>query len=175
MTYGHLKEDFGHPIVQGFVDRVPNVYQNADNSDGFVARSERNLETLDQSWGPIIAPKCWGGEVTRRTASTLSLWADIESVAAFAYHGAHGDAMKLRTEWFEHPGLPEHVAWWLDEDENPNWQMAADAMDRLHELGPTPEAFSLRKAFGPGGEPYRLDTSAVRTKAEIVNAMAQVN
>lgn len=164
MTYGHLKEEFRHPVVQGFVDRVPGVYDSADNSKGFVPRSERGLSSLGHSWGPIIAPKCWCGEVTRRTASTLSLWDDIESVAAYAYHGAHGEAMKLRTDWFEHPGLPEHVAWWIEEGGAPSWQMAADAMDRLYELGPTPEAFSLHKTFGPDGEPYRLDTSVIKSK-----------
>lgn len=165
MTYGHLLADRGDPQVQGFVERVPGVYAAAEGSSGFRARSERSDTDPSHSWGPIVAPKCWGGQASSITASTLSLWDDIESVAAFAYHGAHGEAMKLRNEWFVHKGLPEHVGWWVDEGEPIDWQSAADKMDLLHELGSTPEAFSLRKPFDSAGEPYRLDPALVRSKA----------
>ncbi|MBS1722025.1 MAG: DUF3291 domain-containing protein [Armatimonadetes bacterium] len=164
MTYGHLKADFGHPDVQGFVDRVPSVYGAADAMEGFIGRSERSLENFQHSWGEIVTPKCWGGETTLRSAATLSLWDDIESVAAFAYHGAHGDAMKLRTEWFIHNGLPEHVGWWVEEGDPVNWQMAADRMDHLHDHGSTAHAFNLRSPFDGDGEPYRINTDVVRAK-----------
>jgi hypothetical protein len=167
MTYGTLLEEFGHPTVQGFIDRVSGVYDAADATPGFVDRSERNLETLGHSWGEIVTPKCWGGVTTRKTASTLSLWDDIESVAAFSYHGKHGEAMKLRNDWFEHPGLPEHVGWWVDEDETVNWQTAADRMDHLHEHGPTAHAFTLRAPFGADGNPCRIDTTLVRSKRSV--------
>ena len=38
---------------------------------------------------------------------TLSLWKDLESVAAFIYHGAHGEALMKRRERFEKHKLPE--------------------------------------------------------------------
>ena len=44
MTVGILRESVGHEQVQGFVDRIPNVYQAADTSDGFHARSIRRSE-----------------------------------------------------------------------------------------------------------------------------------
>jgi len=165
MTFGHLLEEFGHPKVQGFVDRVPAVYDAADATPGFVDRSKRSLEDYSHSWGSIVTPKCWGGETSLKTASTLSIWDDIESVAAFAYHGAHGDAMKKRNDWFEHPGLPEHVAWWVEDVDSVNWQTAADRMDHLHDYGSTAHAFSLRSPFDALGRPYKIDTGLVRTKA----------
>ncbi|MBS1707579.1 MAG: DUF3291 domain-containing protein [Armatimonadetes bacterium] len=164
MTFGHLLAEFGHPKVQEFVDRVPGVYAAADSMEGFVGRSVRSMEDFSHSWGPIVAPKCWGGETTGRTAATLSLWDDIESVAAFAYHGPHGDAMKKRHEWFEHPGLPEHVGWWVEDTAEINWQQAADRMDHLHDHGSTAHAFNLRKPFGPDDQPYQLDTTVIRAK-----------
>jgi hypothetical protein len=164
MTYGTLLEEFGHPTVQGFVDRVPGVYGAADATPGFVDRSKRSLEDYSHSWGEIVTPKCWGGETTPRTAATLSLWDDVESVTAFAYHGPHGEAMKLRNEWFVHPGLPEHVGWWIEVGDAVDWQMAADRMDYLHENGSTPHAFSLRAPFDADGQPYRIDTVRVREK-----------
>lgn len=165
MTYGQLLEEFGHPTVQGFVDRVPGVFKSADSTPGFVGRSERNLENSSQCWGDVVTPKCWGGVTTLKSAATLSLWDDLEAVTAFAYHGAHGEAMKLRNDWFEHPGLPEHVAWWIDEGEPVDWQMAADRMDHLHTHGSTAHAFSLRVPFNPAGEPSRVDAARVRQKA----------
>lgn len=166
MTFGHLVEEFGHPAVQSFVDRVPGVYDAAEQTPGFVDRSKRNMEDYSHSWGEIVTPKCWGGETSLRTAATLSLWDDIESVAAFAYHGPHGDAMKRRNEWFIHNGLPEHVAWWIDEEEEIHWQMAADRMDHLHDHGSTSKAFNLRKPFDADGEPYKLDAPLVREKSK---------
>lgn len=165
MTFGTLLEEFGHPVVQEFIDRVPGVYDAADRTPGFVDRSKRSLEDYSHSWGEIVAPQCWGGVTSMKTAATLSIWDDIESVAAFAYHGPHGDAMKKRHEWFEHPGLPEHVGWWIEGESDVNWQEAANRMDHLYDHGSTAHAFNLRKPFGPDGEPYQIDTSVVRAKA----------
>ena len=164
MTYGQLVQPFGHPEVQGFVDRVPAVYGAADGMSGFISRSERSIEDYSHSWGEIVGPKCWG-PADSSTAATLSLWSDIESVAAFAYHGHHGEAMKKRNEWFIHNGLPEHVGWWVLEGEHVDWQMAADRRDHLYDHGSTPHAFSLRAPFDPAGNPYKLDTAKVREKA----------
>ncbi len=72
--------------------------------------------------------------------------------------------MKLRNEWFEHPGLPEHVGWWIEEGGPIDWQMAADRMDHLHENGSTAHAFNLRAPFDAAGQPYRIDTARVREK-----------
>lgn len=164
MTYGRLVETFGHPDVQGFWDRVPHVFGAADNSPGFLCRADRERGTQNSSWGEVVTPKCWGGENTPTTVATLSVWEDIESVAAFAYHGHHGEAMTKRKEWFVHEGLPEHVAWWTDAD-TVRWSEAADRMDQLFEQGSSAQAFSIRDPFDEHGCPYKLDATAVRVKA----------
>ena len=53
---------------------------------------------------------------------TLSLWQDLESVAAFAYHGPHGEALAKRREWFEKYNLPVYVAWWVRADHRIDWK-----------------------------------------------------
>lgn len=165
-TFGHLKAPFGHPDVQGFIDRVPGVYGAADDM-GLIDRSRRSLEDYSHSWGKIVTPKCWGEPDLPRTAATLSLWEDIESVAAFAYHGLHGEAMTKRTEWFVHRGLPEQTGWWIEEGDIPDWQTAADRMDHLHDHGSSPHAFNLKKPFDAEGNAYRLDTERIRQKAAV--------
>ena len=107
MTVGVMREPVGHPQVQGFMDRVANVYQAAYNSDGFHARSIRDLGTWLHSWGEVELPACFLDPPSNdQIAMTLSLWQDLESVAAFAYHGPHGEALTKRREWFEQSKFP---------------------------------------------------------------------
>src|ERR1041384_772405 len=94
LTVGVLHEAVGHARVQGFVDRVPSVYESADATDGFRARSIRDVRTWKHSWGDVVPPACYPQLASHdRYAMTLSLWSDLESVAAFAYHGAHAEAL----------------------------------------------------------------------------------
>lgn len=165
MTIGTLHEPFGHPASQGFVDRVPDVFEAADKSEGFVARSQRDMDTFERSWGEIQIPRCYSAiEDPLRLPSTLSLWDDLESVAAYAYHGAHGEAMTKRREWFAKTDLPEHVAWWVESSDRIDPADAAERLDHLHDHGPTPHAFTIAKAFDSDGKPLNLDPAAVRAK-----------
>jgi hypothetical protein len=153
-TLGVLKAPVGDSAVQGFVDRIDNVYAAAEGSAGFVARSFRNLQTWEHSWGPVMAPKCIpDGLVLNQLAMTVSLWRDLESVAAFAYRGAHGEALSKRGDWFESGPWPSYVAWWVDEGHQPNWSEAVDHIDLLHAQGSTPAAFSFRQPFDSTGTP----------------------
>ena len=173
MTIGALHEPMGHPKVQGFLDRVPAVYAAADSSEGFQNRSHRDMGTFQHSWGPTVVPKCFGLLDPAQAPTTLSLWDDLESVAAFAYHGAHGEAMGKRKEWFESHSAPTYVAWWVDDVTNLSWQEAADRLDYLHEHGSTPRAFNFVKPFGADGEPRTLDAALVKSKFQ-ANAALQL-
>ena len=165
MTVGLLHEPVGHPRVQGFVDRIPAVYDAVDESDGFSARSERVIESWTQSWGEVTAPRCYGADQRMdRIASTLSLWDDLESVAAFAYHGAHGEAMAKRKEWFQSHELPTYVAWWVEAGDSINWSEASERLDHLHEIGASVHAFNFINPFDSDGRPCRLNAKAVRGK-----------
>ncbi|HWD39745.1 MAG TPA: DUF3291 domain-containing protein [Fimbriimonas sp.] len=164
-TFGRLKAEYGHPEVQGFLDRVPEVFESAERMEGFVDRSRREIGNLTTTWGEIVTPKCWGQEDSPKTAATLSIWDDLESVAAFSYHGSHGAAMTRRNDWFVQVVLPEQTAWWIDDGDAVSWQEAADRMDHLFRKGPTPFAFNLKKPFAPDGGPTRLDTARIRQKA----------
>ncbi len=167
LTVGILHEAVGSPRVQGFVDRIPSVYDAADRSDGFDSRSIRDVNTWLHSWGPVVLPACYGSvDSDSRVAMTLSLWRDLESVAAFAYHGAHGEALTNRKEWFENRGLPVYVAWWVPDEEAIDWKEGASRLDHLHAHGPSAVAFNFSKPFDAEGRPSRLDREAVKSKAE---------
>jgi hypothetical protein len=100
-----------------------------------------------------------------RIASTLSLWADVESVAAFSYYGTHGEALTKRREWFGKSDLPVYVAWWVDADHAISWAEGCERLDRLHRDGPTALAFNFAKPFGCEGKACVLDREVVKAKA----------
>ena len=173
MTVGILREPVGHERVQGFVDRVPSVYQSADASRGFQARSIRDLGTYLHSWGEVKLPACYPQPMpNERIAATLSLWADLESVAAFSYHGPHGEALTKRRDWFEKSDLPVYAAWWVDADHAIDWTEGCDRIDRLHREGPTAHAFNFANPFDCEGNPCPLNREAVKAKAA-QNALGQ--
>jgi hypothetical protein len=156
-TLGVLKAPVGDPIVQGFVDRVGDVYAVADGSAGFFDRSVRDVQTWEHSWGPLVVPTCApDGIGLNQLAMTLSLWRDLESVAAFAYHGIHREALSRRLDWFTSGPWPSYVAWWVDGAHKPDWPEAVERIDHLHAHGPTPTAFSFRKPFDAMGAPARM-------------------
>lgn len=167
LTFGVMHEPAGHPKVQGFIDRLPEVYAAADRSEGFLARSIRDMETWKHSWGEIVRPRCYAHiEDDKQLIMTLSLWKDLESVAAFAYHGPHAEALAKGSQWVaKEPGAPISVAWWVGEGHSVDWREAAERMDHLHEHGPTAYAFSLIHPFDANGNPYQLDRAAMRAKA----------
>ena len=51
-TFAILHESGDHPKTKGFVDRVPFVYESAENSKGFVDRAaSRTMEGNNRRWG----------------------------------------------------------------------------------------------------------------------------
>lgn len=169
MTIGVLHEPMGHPRVQGFMDRFEAVFASAEGSDGFIDRSRRTEYPAGaHSWGPIVAPKCHAQiDDPMRLPSTLSLWDDLESVAAYAYRGTHGEAMAKRREWFLDSDAPTYVAWWVEDGHTPDWTEAGERMDHLHEHGPTPFAFDFKSPFDVSGNAVSVERDKVNSKRAI--------
>jgi hypothetical protein len=166
-----MHEDVYSARSQGFVDRAPGVYTTADQSDGFRSRSIRDYNTWMHSWGDIVTPACYAcANDDKRLATTLSLWQDLESVAAFAYHGPHAEALTKRRDWFPDSQLPVYVAWWVTADASISWPEGVDRLDHLHIHGSTAFAFTFSKAFDPHGNPVRLDAAEVKRKAALNTA-----
>lgn len=78
----------------------------------------------------------------------------------------HAEALSHRKEWFLKPEWPTYVAWWVPDEHPPEWREAAERHAYLHEHGPSPYAFDLKRPFGPNGEPLELDRSLMKGKIE---------
>jgi hypothetical protein len=111
---------------------------------------------------PVARPYFFNPELHADEAQTLSFWTDLESVASFAYHGLHARALQLKRDWFIEPSWPVYVAWWIGDDEVPDWQEAVRRLEHLHEHGPTPHAFTFKSPFDNQGRPARLDSPRMR-------------
>jgi hypothetical protein len=172
-TIGVLHEHRTHPKSEGFATRSPLVMQLAEASDGFMARSVLNYETLEQSWGQIVLPSFVPPEREANVAQTLSLWEDLESVYAFTYSaGVHSEALRLREEWFRPPDHPNYAAWWVGDNHQPDFIEATRALETLHANGPSPAAFNFKQPFDAEGRPSRLEAALAKAKAAR-NAAAQ--
>lgn len=166
MTIGLLHAPSGDPRVQGFIERIDTVYASAEASDGFLDRSRTDELTGMSSWGERHFPHIFQkDEYLDRRPATLSLWSDLESVFAYAYSGAHAEALSKRQEWFVRPQWPTYVAWWVDDEHRPTWQEASLRYDMLIENGPGPQAFDFKKPFDSQGQPVVLDRKRIRHKA----------
>ncbi len=153
-TFGVLKADFGDPSVQGFVDRIADVFDTAEGAGGFVDHAS----TGKQDWGERVSPRFAEGALNRVT-STLSIWQDVESVTIFAIQGVHSEALRRRHEWYPDVDYPNHVGWWIADDHVPTWTEASERIECLHDNGSTPEAFSLRSPFDVNGQPMKVTPS----------------
>ncbi len=164
-TFGILNGPFGDPKVQGFMDRVPDIFDTADGADGFIDRwrgSSDGMVTDADRWGEWEAPKFAEGRKVC-AAQTLSVWEDIESVYAFAYQGVHSEALRRAKLWTEEGDYSNHTAWWIGDDKWPTWSDACERHLHLYENGVTGHAFTLREPFDAGG-------NRVEPNAAMINA-----
>jgi hypothetical protein len=152
-TFAVLRATMAPPRRHAFREHAADVFAAAARAGGFLWRAERGgyLEPDAESPRPRFLPP------GRHTAAvqTLTLWADLESLAAFAHAGRHRAAMPHRREWFETAAYPTVVAWWVPDGSTPAWAEGVAHLERLADRGPSPLAFTLRSPFDPGGRPTR--------------------
>lgn len=155
-TFGILREAGGHPQVQGFRDRVPGVYEEAERSPGYLTH-RTGPAGGGYACGPrFFAPVYENGVPLFLAPQTLSLWADLDAVFTFAYRHAHAEALRLRREWFKKLDCPTYVAWWVADGYLPEWPEGWERLERLHDNGPTPDAFSFTAPYDAEGTPIRM-------------------
>jgi hypothetical protein len=128
------------PLLAEFAARLAPVNAIADASPGFVWR----LQTED---GDATAVR----GVDDRLIINMSVWESLEALRGFVYgNRAHLDVLRRRREWFERMEI-YLVLWWIPAGHVPTVPEAEDRLARLRALGPTPEAFTFRRHFPPGG------------------------
>lgn len=161
MTFGVLHAPRTHRRSKAFLDGSPAIHEAAERSEGFVAGSNLDSDTGRDRWGQFICPGFLPEELGPHMARTLTLWESLETLFAFAYAGPHAAALGGRKEWFRKTEFPAYVVWWVADDQVPTFAEATARLERLHERGPTPEAFTFSCPFDWDGTPTAIDHTLV--------------
>lgn len=132
-----------------FVANLEPVNALADSAPGFIWR----LKTED---GDATAVRGFGDD---RLIINLTVWESVAALAGFVFGPGHAQIMRRRREWFEPMREAYTVAWWVRRGHHPTVAEAEARLDALRASGPTPYAFTLRRAFPPSGvaQPQRSE------------------
>lgn len=171
-NFGLHVAPYDAPEVQGFLRREPLNFAAAERASGFVARSGYEGEPGPKSWGIQVFPRFIEGSGHDSGPSSLSVWADIESLVAFSYAGVHAEALKNARNWNTRNDWPPLVLWWIEAGCRPDWAQAAERLEWLHDHGAGPRAFTFKQAYGPDGAPLEIDRDRVKGLIE-ANAPGQ--
>ena len=164
-NFGLFVAPYESPEVEGFRLREPSNFLAAETAEGFVGRSGYAGEPGPESWGQQVFPRFIEGSGFETAPSSLSLWADLESLMAFSYSGVHADALKHARRWQVERRWPALVLWWTPR--RPDWTEAVERFERLHDQGAGPDAFNFKAPYGPDGEKISIDRARMRELAAL--------
>jgi hypothetical protein len=132
------------PRLNDFVTALDRVNAVADVAPGFVWR----LQTEDGNATAIHA-FTWDAAGSSGVIVNMSVWADIEHLAAFVYGEMHRQVLRRRREWFEPMKEAFTACWWVPAGERPTTDDAEDRVRHLRAHGPTRRAFTLHEHYPP--------------------------
>ncbi|MDE1994520.1 MAG: DUF3291 domain-containing protein [Rhizobiaceae bacterium] len=161
-NFGLHVAPYDSPVVEGFRLRESANFEAAIRAHGFLGRSGYDGEAGPPSWGKQVFPRFIEGSGFSTAPSSLSLWADIESLMAFSYNGVHADALKHARHWNVKQRWPALVLWWIDGDMTPEWRDGVQRLERLHDEGPSPRAFTFKQAYDVYGNPAAIDRDKIK-------------
>lgn len=137
LNFGTLRYDWGDPRIEEFQSALGKVAAIAERSPGFIWQMDEDQMDVAQQdpSGPF-------GD-NPRTASTLSVWADVESLVFFVERSVHGRYLRRAEDWFE-PGDRGHlVLWWVPMGHKPTLAEGMKRYRMLREDGPSDAAFDF--------------------------------
>lgn len=136
INIGRFRLPVEHPANADFVANLDRINALADSQPGFIWRlkGEGNNATDIK---PYDDPNM---------AINMSVWRDLDALAAFVYRTSHREIMRRRREWFEEMAV--YLAlWWVSAGHTPSIEEGKARVEMLARLGPTPEAFTFKQPF----------------------------
>jgi hypothetical protein len=140
LNVGVLNFPLDDPRMEGFTSMLDLINDVADRTPGFVWRlveeGERDATGVRTSLGEDIL-------------INMSVWESRDALWDFVYRSGHLDLLRRRGEWFQRPGEPFQVLWWIPAGHTPAVEEAVERLTLLRREGPTPLAFTFREGYGP--------------------------
>jgi heme-degrading monooxygenase HmoA len=138
----HSRDD---PANADFMNALDPVNAQADGAPGFIWRlvGEGNDAT-------DLVPDATDPQLL----VNMSVWTDVEALAAFVYRNSdHLAFMRRRKEWFEKIEVFQAL-WWVLAGHIPSVSEGMERIALLKANGPTAKAFTFRQTFAaPDGAP----------------------
>jgi heme-degrading monooxygenase HmoA len=147
LNIGRIRAPLDTPQLEGFVSALEPINALADRSPGFVWR----LQTEE---GDATAVRPFDDDML---LVNMSVWESLEALSEFTYRSDHRKVMAGRRQWFERMSEAYLVLWWVPAGHIPTVEEAKERLMLLREKGPTPEAFTFRRAFPPPGAEVDVD------------------
>ncbi|MBB5016839.1 hypothetical protein HNQ59_000101 [Chitinivorax tropicus] len=132
-----LRAPLTDPSMQGYMEDIAPLNQLAEQSPGYVWR-------LQDDAGDATSIQVFDDPLL---LINLSVWADLASLKAYVYQGAHLASIKTRKQWFNVQPQPRLVLWWVKAGTLPTTAQAKARLEQLALHGPGPEAFSFAHPF----------------------------
>lgn len=132
---GILKYDWDDPRIADFQNNLDRVYDLARRSSGYVWHmdsEEMEAAQLDPD-GPLHG--------NPRTASTLSVWRDAQSLYDFAFKTVHKQFYDRKGEWYDPGQGLRLVMWHVADGHRPTLAEAMARYDHLAQHGNSDHAF----------------------------------
>lgn len=137
INVGRLLAHIDDPLIEGFKSNLDRVNAIADASPGFIWRlvgeggNATDIKPIPDD--PLMA-------------INMSVWTDLDALAAFVYRTDHRGIMRRRREWFE-PMDVYMALWWVPVGHRPSPQEGLARLDLLARMGPNAEVFTFRQPF----------------------------
>ena len=142
LNIARFKKPAEHPDNADFVNNLERVNAIAEAQPGFIWRlvgEQDNAMDVRAYDDPNVIVN-------------LSVWEDMDSLAAFVYRNKeHRSIMRRREEWFEKMEF-YLVLWWVKAGHQPSEHEAKERLALLQERGPGTDAFTFRYPFPAPGE-----------------------
>ncbi len=127
------------PLLKGFVDRLDEINELAEQQPGFVWRlTGEDDNATDVSWNndPLIVVN-------------MSVWETMDYLHRYIYQTKHIEVMSQRKQWFEPSNTPHMALWWVKKGHTPSITEAKERLEHIKQHGPTPFAFTFKNSFPP--------------------------
>lgn len=144
VNVGRLVAPLDDPQLADFVAALDPVNAVADSAPGFVWR----LQTDDGNATAVRAFE-WDAAGSAGIIVNMSVWRDLEHLAAFVYSDIHRQVLRRRRQWFQRMQEAYTACWWVASGHRPSTDEAEDRILHLRAHGPTAHSFTLRDSYPP--------------------------
>jgi hypothetical protein len=132
----------GDPLLADFMDNLDPINAIADGTPGFVWR----LQT-DEGNATALRPDADDESMI----INMSVWTSVEALADYVYRTDHLAFLRRRREWFSRMASHHQALWWVPAGTLPTVPEGMAKIAHLDVNGPTAEAFTFARRFGPPG------------------------